>query len=69
MPKALGPVVQSWISINPGLKVNPTFWFGYICTSVYWKIKLLLNQTRILENYLHVYKPAVGKFALKVLLT
>ena len=32
--KALGPVVQSTISANPGLKFNPLFWFRYICKSV-----------------------------------
>ena len=42
---AMGPVVQSWISANPGLKFNPLFWFGYICTSVYFKT--LENKTSI----------------------
>jgi hypothetical protein len=61
---------QRWISANPGLNVNLLFWFGYIfCTSVYFKtlkIKLVLNQTIILETiFMHVYKQAVGKVALK----
>ena len=30
----MGPVVQSRISANPGLKFNPLFWFVYFCTSV-----------------------------------
>ncbi len=33
----LGPVVQSWISVNPGLKFNPLSWFLYFCTSAYFK--------------------------------
>jgi hypothetical protein len=31
----LGPVVQRWISANPGLKFN--LLFVYFCTSVYFK--------------------------------
>ncbi len=34
----LGLVVQSWINVNPGLKFNPVFWFGYFCVSVLLKI-------------------------------
>ena len=33
----LGPVVQWWVSANPGLKFNPLFWFVYFYTSVYFK--------------------------------
>ena len=25
----LGPVVQSWVKANPGLKLEPVFWFLY----------------------------------------
>jgi hypothetical protein len=41
----LGPVVQSWISATPGLKFNQLFWFGCICTSVYFRT--LENKTSI----------------------
>jgi hypothetical protein len=41
----MGMVVQSWISANPWLKVNPLSWFGYIYTSVYFKT--LENKTSI----------------------
>ena len=30
-------VVQSWLSSNPGLKLNPLFKFLYFYTSVYFK--------------------------------
>ena len=33
--KDLGPVVQSWVSTDPGLKFNPLFKFLYFYTSVY----------------------------------
>jgi hypothetical protein len=33
----LGPVVQSWISANPGLKFNLLFLFMYFCTSICFK--------------------------------
>ncbi len=33
----LGPVVQTWISANPGLKFHPVFYFVYFCTLVYFK--------------------------------
>ena len=33
----LGPVVQSWVGTNPGLKFNPLFKFLYFYTSVYFK--------------------------------
>jgi hypothetical protein len=39
----LGPVVQSWISANPGLKFNPLLWFMYFCMSAYFKT--LENET------------------------
>jgi hypothetical protein len=32
-----GPVVQRWVSANPGLKFNPVFKFMYFYTSVYFK--------------------------------
>jgi hypothetical protein len=32
-----GPVVQRWVSANPGLKFNLLFWLVYFCTSVYFK--------------------------------
>jgi hypothetical protein len=32
-----GPVVQRWVSANPGLKLNLLFWFVYFYTSVYLK--------------------------------
>jgi hypothetical protein len=32
-----GPVVQRWVSANPGLKFNLLFWFVYFYTSVYFK--------------------------------
>ena len=35
--RAQGPVVQSWISANPGLKFNPLFKFVYFCISVYYE--------------------------------
>ena len=31
-----GPVVQSWVSANPGLKFD-LFKFMYFCTSIYFK--------------------------------
>ena len=31
-----GPV-QSWISVNPGLKFNPLSWFLHFCMSAYFK--------------------------------
>jgi hypothetical protein len=37
LPKLLGPVIQSWISANPGLKLNLLFQFIYFCTPVYFK--------------------------------
>ena len=71
--RTLGLVVQSWISANPGLKLNLLFQFGYICTPGFfrqlWKIKLLLNQRRILGNYLHFSKQAVGNIALEFSIT
>ena len=33
----LGPVVQRWVSANPGLKFNLLFQSEYFCTSVYFK--------------------------------
>ena len=35
--KTLGPVVQSWVSTNPGLKFNLLFKFLYFYMSVYLK--------------------------------
>jgi hypothetical protein len=63
-----GPVVQSWISANLGLKFNLLF---YLCFSArpYNKIKLLLIQTRILKKYIQVCEQAVGKFAFNFTLT
>jgi hypothetical protein len=66
------PVVQSWIRANPELKLTRCFSLGtfvHLLISKFWKIKLLLIQTWILENYLHVSKQAVGKIALKFALT
>ena len=62
-----GPVVQSWISVNPGLKFNPLFWFVYFCTSAYFKTsekKTPFDPGGFLKEYVQVYKQAVGKFAL-----
>jgi hypothetical protein len=43
----LGPcaVVQSWISSNPGLKLNLLFWFVRFCMSDYFKT--LENKTSV----------------------
>ena len=38
MTSPLGPVVQSWISANPGLKLNLEFLFVYFCESVYFEM-------------------------------
>jgi hypothetical protein len=55
-----GPVVQRWISANPGLKLNPLK-----CQ----KRKLLLFQTWFVKKYFQIYKQAVRKFALNFKLT
>ena len=34
-----GPVVQSWFSINPGLKFNPLFYFVYLNASFLLKLE------------------------------
>ena len=62
-----GPVVQSWISANPGFNINQC-----LCISVSRSISksqrmiLPLIQTRLLKKYFQVYdnKLLIGKFAL-----
>ena len=49
----LGPVVQSWISANPGLKFNLLFQFMYFCTSICFKTsekKTLICPDKISEE-------------------
>ncbi len=41
--RAHGPVVQTWISANPGLKFNPLFKFVYFCISVYYENRETVN--------------------------
>jgi hypothetical protein len=67
------PVVQSWISANPGLKFNLLFCYVYFCMPVCFKTsqrrKLALIQTIFLKKYFQIYKQPVGKFALNFRLT
>ena len=38
LPGRLGPVVQSWVNANPGLKFDLPFWFVYLYASKETKI-------------------------------
>jgi hypothetical protein len=58
-----GATVQSWISTNPGLNFNLVFlhvWAGLFQNFRKWKGSV---------DYFHIYKQAVRKIALNILLT
>ena len=49
----LGPVVQSWVSTNSGLKFNPMFQFLCFYISVYFKTsqtKITIDPDKIFEE-------------------
>ena len=53
----LGPVVQSWISSNPGLKFNLLFWFECLCMSLYFRTLeniTLIDPDKISRKHFHV---------------
>ena len=68
-----GPIVQSPISTNPRLNLNPLFWFVYFCSTVCFKT--LKNKSSIdpspmrnnlRTNMFHYIKSSVEKFDLNV---
>ena len=65
--KHLGPVIQSWFSVNPGLKFNPLFWFVCFNASLSFKFcekKTSNNPGKIYEKIFSLlYKKGLGKFA------
>ena len=68
----LRPVVQSWVSTNPGLKSNPVFYLVYFYKSASFKTsepKLLLIQIRFLKKSFQASKQAAGEFPLNFTLT
>ena len=62
-----GPVVQSWISDNPGANINQRLCIS-VCRlfSKCHKMILTLIETKLLKKYFKVYhnKLLIGKFAL-----
>ena len=67
-----GPVVQSWISANPGLNLTCCFSLcisAHLFVSKLQRRKLSFVQTIFLKKYFQVHSQAVGKFALNFRLT
>ena len=66
---AVGPVVQSWISANPGLNLNCCFSLVISAGRSKLQKKILLILTRFVKKYFQVYEQTIGKFAFECKLT
>ena len=67
-----GPVVESWFSVNPGLKVNPLFYFVCLNATLSFTTcekKTSIDPGKIYEKYFQIYEKVLGKFALNFELT